>query len=71
MSINATRQLTNKIRYITGLTNVLEYEIDILRECTNEGDLVKIENALCEIDKTLQKLASLVNEIKHILNLDK
>lgn len=70
MNIDIKRRLKNKTRYIHGLTEVLEFEIDILRKHIAECNLTKIKESVSEIEKTLQKLALITNEIEYILNLD-
>lgn len=71
MKFETKKQLIDRARYTSGLINVLQCDIDILRKDAAECNLDKIRESISEAYKTIQKLHLVVGEIEYILKLDK
>lgn len=71
MNFKIKQQVKDAAQYTYGLANVLKYDADVLRKDANKYDPYKIAESVQEINKTLQKLHSMIDEFETILNLDK
>lgn len=71
MKFELKKQLRDKASYSYGLSNVLRYEIDILRKDTRECNPLKLKETIHNTSTTLQKLLLIIGELEYILKLDK
>ncbi|MBQ8043264.1 MAG: hypothetical protein IJ272_03840 [Clostridia bacterium] len=71
MTFETKKQLIERARYASGLTNVLKCDIDILRKDAAEYRVNKVLEAMREAEKTIQKLHMVIGEIEYIIKLAK
>lgn len=71
MNFKTKQQVKDAAQYTYGLASVLKYDADILRKDANKYDAYKIKVSVQEINKTLQKIHTMIDEFERILNLDK
>lgn len=64
-------EVRNKAQYVYGLLNVLKCDVDILRKDASDCNLGKLKESIRDTDATLQKLLLVVEELEHIIKLDK
>lgn len=71
MNFKVKQQVKDAAQYTYGLANVLKYDADVLRKDACKYDPYKIAESVREINKTLQKMYTMIDEFEMILNLDK
>lgn len=71
MNIRAKREIQNKTRLAHCLVDVLKYDIDNLKNDTNECIQEELMDTLQETKATMQNLIDILTEIEYILYLDK
>ena len=59
----------SKTRLVYGLLNILEYDIDNLKNDVSYGDTVDISRTVDEINDTLDNLIDVIAEIEYALYL--
>lgn len=71
MNIRAKREIQNKTRLAYCLVDILKYDIDNLKNDTNECIQEELMETLQETKATMQNLIDILTEIEYILYLDK
>lgn len=71
MKFDTKKQLMDRTRYTAGLINVLQSDVDFLKQDTSECNVTKIMETIREVEKTIQKLHLVVSEMEYILKLEK
>lgn len=71
MNRTARREIRNKSRLITGLTNILQYDAENLSTDSNTFDSEQILITIQDMRDTLQNLMDVIAEIEYRLYLDR
>lgn len=71
MNSRSKREIQNKTRLAHCLVDILEYDIDNLKNDANECKPDELMETLTETKATMQNLIDIMTEIEYILYLDK
>jgi hypothetical protein len=71
MNVRVKRELQNKARLAHCLVDILEYDVDNLKNDTNECKSEELLETLTEVKETLQNITDIIVEMEYALYLDK
>lgn len=71
MNTRVKRELQNKARLAYCLVDILEYDVDNLKNDTNECKSEELLETLTEVKETLQNITDIIVEMEYALYLDK
>lgn len=71
MSNRSKREIQNKARLAHCLVDILEYDIDNLKNDANECNPEELMETLQETKATMQNLIDIMTEIEYVIYLDK
>lgn len=71
MNVRVKRELQNKARLAHCLVDILEYDVDNLKNDTNECKSEELLKTLTEVKETLQNITDIIVEMEYALYLDK
>lgn len=71
MNTRVKRELQNKARLAYCLVDILEYDVDNLKNDTNECKSEELLETLTEVKETLQNITDIIVEMEYTLYLDK
>lgn len=71
MNVRVKRELQNKARLAHCLVDILEYDVDNLKNDTNECKPEELLETLTEVKETLQNITDIIVEMEYALYLDK
>nr|DAH43984.1 MAG TPA: hypothetical protein [Caudoviricetes sp.] len=71
MNVRVKRELQNKARLAYCLVDILEYDVDNLKNDTNECKSEELLETLTEVKETLQNITDIIVEMEYALYLDK
>lgn len=71
MNNRAKREIQNKARLAYCLVDILEYDIDNLKNDAHECNPDELMETLTETKTTMQNLIDIMTEIEYVLYLDK
>lgn len=68
---NINYEIKDKARFAHGLLNVLKTDVNYLKEDVDKHDISKMKESLHNIDTTIQKLLTTIEEIEYIIKQNK
>ena len=71
MNVRVKRELQKKARLDYCVVDILEYDVDNLKNDTNECKSEELLETLTEVKETLQNITDIIVEMEYALYLDK
>lgn len=71
MNVRVKREIINKARLAHCLVDILEYDVDNLKNEINDLDPDQLMGTLQETKETLRNITDLIVEMEYVLYLDK